>query len=47
MLKKACLRKTNVNFESLTDINMLLIIEAGITGGMCQAVYMLKQIINT
>ena len=30
------LKKTNVNFELLTDVATLLMIEAGIRGGMCQ-----------
>ena len=42
------LKKTNVNLELLTDINILLMIEAGIRRAMCQSVTgMLKQIINT
>ena len=36
---KACLKKTNVNLELLTDINMLLMIESGIRGGMCQSIH--------
>ena len=36
---QACLKKTNVNLELLTDIDMLLMIEAGIRGGMCQSAH--------
>ena len=36
---KACLKKTNVNLELLTDTDMLLMIEAGIRGGMCQSIH--------
>ena len=32
---QACLKKTNVNLELLTDVDMLLMIEAGSRGGMC------------
>ena len=36
---QACFKKTSVKLELLTDINMLLMAEEGIRGGMCQAVY--------
>ena len=36
---QACLKKTQVNLELLTDIDMLLMVEERIRGGMCQAVY--------
>ena len=35
---QAYLKKTEVNLELLTDTDMLLMIEEGIRGGMCQAV---------
>ena len=44
--RKACLKKTNGNLELLTDNHMLLMIEEGIRGGMCQYIGMVKQIIN-
>ena len=36
---QACLKKTEVNLELLTDVGMLLMIEAGIGGGMCQSLH--------
>ena len=33
------LKKTNVNLELLTDVDMLLMTEAGIRGGMCQSTH--------
>ena len=34
---QACLKKTKVKLELLTDYQMLLMIEEGIRGGMCQS----------
>ena len=34
---QACLKKTEVKLELLTDYHMLLMIEEGIRGGMCQS----------
>ena len=36
---QACLKKTGVKLELLTDIDILLMIENSIRGGMCQATY--------
>ena len=36
---QACLKKTGVEFELLTDIYMLLMIEKGIRGGICHAIH--------
>ena len=45
---QACLKKTDVKLELLTDIDMLLIIEKGIRGGIYHAIHRYaKQIINT
>ena len=33
------LKKIEVKFESLTDIDILLIVEKGIRGGICHAVH--------
>ena len=35
---QACLRKTKVKLELLTDTDMLMTVEKGIRGGICQAV---------
>ena len=36
---QACLKKTKVKLELLTDNDMLMMVEKGIRGGMCNAVY--------
>ena len=36
---QACLKKTKVESELLTDIDMLLMVEKGVRGGMCQSTY--------
>ena len=36
---QACLKKTGVKLDLLTDNDMLLMFEKGIRGGMCQATY--------
>ena len=36
---QACLKKTEVELELLTDNDMLIMFEEGTRGGMCQAIY--------
>ena len=36
---QACFKKTEIELDLLTDNDMLLMIEKGIRGGICQAVY--------
>ena len=36
---QACLKKTEVELELLTNIDMLLIVEKGIRGGICHAIH--------
>ena len=36
---QACLMKTKVKIELLTDVDMLLMVEKGIRGGICHAIY--------
>ena len=39
LARQACLKKTNVKLELLTDVDMLLVVEKGIRGGICQAIH--------
>ena len=36
---EACLKKPGIELELLTDIDMLLMVEKRIRGGMCQAIH--------
>ena len=36
---QACLKMTGVKLELITDYDMILMIEKGITGGICQATH--------
>ena len=36
---QACLKKTGINIELLTDVHMLLMVEKGIRGRICHAIY--------
>ena len=45
---QACFKKTDVKLELLIDIDMLMMVEKGIRGGICQSTHrLLEQIINT
>ena len=43
---QACLKKTKVKLELLTDIDMLLIVKKGIRGGIFQAIRRHAKVIN-
>ena len=39
LARQACLKKTEVKLEWLTDVDMLLMVEKGIRGGICHAIH--------
>ena len=39
LIWQACFKKTKVKLELLTDIDMLLMVEKGTRGGICQAIH--------
>ena len=43
---QACLKKTGVELELLTDYDMLLMIEEGIRGGICHSVHRYAKVNN-
>ena len=43
---QACLKKTKVKLELLTDTDMLLMVEKGIRGGICEAIHRCAKINN-
>ena len=36
---EACLEKTGIKLKLITDVNILLIVEKGIRGGICHAIH--------
>ena len=36
---KACLKKTEVELELIADVDLLLMVEKGICGGICQSIH--------
>ena len=43
---QACLKKTNIKLELLKDVDMSLMVEKGIRGGICHAIYRYAKAIN-
>ena len=44
---QACLKKTGIKLELLTNVDMLLMVEKGIRGGMCHAIHRYAKVNNT
>ena len=36
---QACLKKTEVKLELITDYDMFMMVQKGVRGGMCQAIH--------
>ena len=47
LASQACLKKTGVKLELLTDYNMLLMVQNRIRGGICQVVHKYTKAKNT
>ena len=43
---QACLKKIEVKLQLLTDVEVLLMVEKGIRGGICQAIYRYAKVNN-
>ena len=43
---QACLKKTNIELELLTDYDMLLMVEEGIRGGICHSKHRYAEVNN-
>ena len=46
LARKACLRKTEIKLELLTDTGMLLMLEKGTRGGICHAIHQYAKAYN-
>ena len=43
---KAALKKTKVMWDILTDIDMLIMVQKGIRGGICHSIYQYEKVIT-